>query len=397
MNIVITGYYNKNNFGDDLFELYADKLFQSDKFKKNINQYKIIPITKIIDGKINYKFDGKIVNTNNTMPDCIVLFGGETLNDFFLDKLIDIYENNKKTKNTKNNTHSNNCLFKAIGVSCNQEYNTNLINKLRLFDTIIFRSKKDYNFFKERMDISMCKCDYVPDIVLSLNLERFFTLPNLTKSVGFFFSQTAVSNLSIEAKTLYISQLTNYVMYWINKNYKIKLFSMCTNNIDSENDNIINELVYNEVCKQIISNQSDQIIKHYKSNKDILDKFPKLSFSVCWRYHAHILSIIYNIPFISISPTPKVIDLLEENNLLLHKLESGVSGVSGISFNSCALYKEKVDYFIKNHNSLKDIIKKIYKKTNKLTYTYLEPLLYTSNNKFNNTFYINKNDIKIII
>ena len=148
MNIVITGYYNKNNLGDDLFELYADKLFQSDKFKKNINQYKIIPITKIIDGKITYKFDGKIVNTNNTMPDCIVLFGGETLNDFFLDKLIDIYENNKKTKNTKHNTHSNNCLFKAIGVSCNQEYNTNLINKLQLFDTIIFRSKKDYNFFK---------------------------------------------------------------------------------------------------------------------------------------------------------------------------------------------------------------------------------------------------------
>ena len=131
MNIVITGYYNKNNLGDDLFELYAEKLFQSDKFKKHLIKYKIIPITKIIDGKLNNnEKSNEIIN-----PDCIVLFGGETLNDFFLDKLINIYENNKKSK-------KNNCLFKAIGVSCNQEYTSNLINKLQLFDTIIFRSKR---------------------------------------------------------------------------------------------------------------------------------------------------------------------------------------------------------------------------------------------------------------
>ena len=429
MNIIITGYYNKNNLGDDLFELYADKLFQSEKFKKQINQYKIIPITHINDGNIDCKIDGQ---SNIINPDCIVLFGGETLNDFFLDKLISIYENNKKIKkndknhkngkndkkNTKNNYNNNNCLFKAIGVSCNQEYDKNLINKLQLFDTIIFRSKKDYDFFKERMDMSMTKCAYVPDIVLSLNLERFFTLPNINKYVGFFLSQTALSNLTAEDKTKYIYQITNFIKYWLNKNYKIKLFSMCNNNIESENDNIINELVYNEVCKTILNdkNQNDknqnsqlnntlqlntlqlnntshinQLIKHYKSNKDILDKFPKLSFTVCWRYHAHILSIIHNIPFISISQTPKVIDLLEVNNLLLHKVELNESG------NLLKSYEEKADYFIKNQIIIKQNMKTIYKKNNKLTYMYLDPFLYTSNNKFNNTFYINNNDIKIII
>ena len=81
MNVIITGYYAKNNFGDDLFELIADKLFQSDKFKKKINNYEIIPITNLIEQC-----------KNNNLPDCIILFGGETLNDFFLDKLISIYE-----------------------------------------------------------------------------------------------------------------------------------------------------------------------------------------------------------------------------------------------------------------------------------------------------------------
>jgi len=197
MNIIITGYYKKNNFGDDLFEIYADKLFQSDKFKKHISQYKIIPITQIANNILNPK------------PDCIVLFGGETLNNFFLDKLINIYENNKKCKNTK-------CLFKAIGVSCNQEYTANLINKLQLFDTIIFRSKKDYVFFKERMNISMTKCEYAPDIVLSLNLEKFFIMPNMHKSIGFFLSQTALSNLKPEAKQQYIFIISTTTI-WILK------------------------------------------------------------------------------------------------------------------------------------------------------------------------------------
>ena len=57
MNIIITGYYNKNNFGDDLFELIADKLFQSDKFKKQICHYEIIPITNLVKRCIkNEKF-----------------------------------------------------------------------------------------------------------------------------------------------------------------------------------------------------------------------------------------------------------------------------------------------------------------------------------------------------
>ena len=60
---------------------------------------------------------------------------------------------------------------------------------------------------------------------------------------------------------------------------------MCTNNIESENDNIINEIVYKQVCDNLLNTintnntnntnnttntNNTNIIKHYKSNKDIL-------------------------------------------------------------------------------------------------------------------------------
>ena len=391
MNIIITGYYNKNNFGDDLFELISDKLFQSDKFKKQICHYEIIPITNLLKRCIKDKKDKKDMNdkNDNIIPNCIILFGGETLNDFFLDILININEYykhinilNKKKNKSNNSIH---CLFKAFSVSCNQEYNVNLINKIQLFDTIYFRSKKDYNYFNYKIILSnsMTICEYLPDIVFSLNFDKILTLPNTNKCVGFFLSQTAYSGLIDNEKTQYILTLIKYIAYWLKQNYKIKLFTMCTNEIESENDNIINEILYKNLHNSLLPNDI-KLIKYYKSNKDILVKFPKLTFTVCWRYHAHILSIIHNVPFISISNTPKVIDLLNSNNLEYFNA-------------SPETYKEKVDYLIKNNIAIKKTIKKIYKINNKLTHNYLNPLIYISNNKFNTTFYINDNEINIII
>ena len=109
MNIVITGYYKKDNFGDDLFELIADKLFQSDKLKKQICNYEIIPINNLLKKcKENNKND-------NIIPDCIILFGGETLNDYFLDNLIRVYEYYKNIYEFISNNDTNILLYGIYG------------------------------------------------------------------------------------------------------------------------------------------------------------------------------------------------------------------------------------------------------------------------------------------
>jgi len=83
-NILITGYYKKKNTGDDLFEYIAKKLFISK------NKYKYI--IKSID-----EVKSDIDNISSSF-DKIVLFGGETLNNYFLEPLSKIKTLNQNIK-----------------------------------------------------------------------------------------------------------------------------------------------------------------------------------------------------------------------------------------------------------------------------------------------------------
>jgi hypothetical protein len=152
---------------------------------------------------------------------------------------------------------------------------------------------------------------------------------------------------------------------------------MCTNNIDSENDNIINELVYSQLYETEKAN-----VKVYTNKNKVLKKINELKYAVCFRYHAHILCIINNIPFISISDTPKVKALLDENNL--NELCS-----QPIEFIS------KSKYILNNTVNIIQKLKNIYKLNNKKTKIYKNFDNYIFNKK-ENTFFVDKKDYEII-
>lgn len=322
MNVIITGYYSQSNLGDDLFEYIAKQIF-----KKNI-----VPIEKI---------------TQYNECDRVILFGGETLNNYFLDKLIKLWKLNKNIK------------FTAVGVSCNQNYNE-VLNKIQLFESISFRSKKDYNFFKDYI-----QSFYYPDIVFTY--PRQITL--CRKYVGFFLSQTAIANKNECDKINYINNIVIFIKYLISKNYNIYLFSMCDNDKITESDNIINMNIL-----EYLDISDKKYVTFFNSNKLILENIKKVKYSICWRYHAHILSIIYNIPFISLSNTPKVIDLLNEINM--NQLSTDITNL-----------KDKMDEIIQNKNNIKKKLKSVYKSYYKQTQIYKKPNLYYLN-KNENTFYI---------
>jgi polysaccharide pyruvyl transferase WcaK-like protein len=318
MNIVITGYYQKQNLGDDLFKNIAKKLFT----KFNHIKTNIISIDKLN------------LPENRHNIDRIILFGGETLNNYFIDKLIEMKKYNPEIKYT------------AIGVSCNQTY-SEVLNKINIFEYILFRSQKDYDFFKRYI-----KCDFAPDIVLSLKHNIHL---NTREKIGFFLSQTAIHNISKEKESEYINTIVNFIKDIINKHYSVYLFSMCTNNKYSEDDNFINSKIYSKF------NQDDR-------------KYIKVRFSICWRYHAHILCIINKIPFISISNTPKVIDLLNTNDLV-----DNHSNIFELD--------DKFRFLEQNEIKLKRKLNKIYKSLHKKTKIYFNKDIYLLN-KDENTFYI---------
>ena len=152
---------------------------------------------------------------------------------------------------------------------------------------------------------------------------------------------------------------------------------MCTNSINTENDLLINELLYSQLSEIEKSN-----VKVYVSNKKVLEKIQTLKFAICYRYHAHILCIINNIPFISISNTPKVLSLLEENNLM--------------DLNSNPIhFITKSKYILENKNLIIKKLKNVYKENNRNINIYSDFNKYIFD-KSENTFFIDKKDYEII-
>jgi hypothetical protein len=350
MHFIITGYYKKENFGDDLFESYALNLFNNFKKKYNnkITSIKILPIDEIC------------LSQNRTNCDRVILFGGEVLNDYFLDRLIEL----KKLKSEEKSYVK----FVALGVSCNQDYNQ-IINKINIFEYVIFRTKKDFNELSKYVS-----SEYVPDVVFNMTKRIGFIKKNI---VGFFLSQTSLQNLNNIQKNKYIAHIVTLIRYLMNKNYKILLFPMCTNTNELENDNIINQLVYSQ-----LSETEKKNIKAYISSKKILQKINILKFAVCFRYHAHILCIINNIPFISISNTPKVINLLNDNN---------ITDLCSMPIN----YIDKFNYITENCNLIYHKFKQISNINKKLVKRYNNFDIYIKN-KSENTYYIDKKSFEII-
>ena len=251
MNVIITGYYYHQNLGDDLFEAISRKIFLSNKFSK------IFPIIKYVRIEDLY--------TSEYIKDCsrIILFGGETLNDYFLDRLLNVWLKNKSIK------------FNAIGVSTNQDYDT-IVNKINLFDTVLFRNKLDYEYFKNRIN-----CFYGPDIVFLLNnngITKFIHTVSIIKQkqVGFFLSQTVLLNLSSEQQKSYLKNISNVIKFWINNDYIVNLFPMCTNNKIQEDDNIINKKVYN-----LLTESEKRKIRSHTTNIEIVNKIKSMSFNFC--------------------------------------------------------------------------------------------------------------------
>lgn len=329
-HLLITGYYNKQNTGDDLFENIANKLFINNKNYK----ISIKPIYEI--------------NYNNNIDE-ILLFGGETLNEYFLKPLSIIKEKNQHIK------------LYAIGV--NLGVDIDYIKKyLIMFQYIIVRNSEDYEKIKKYVP-----CYYVQDIVFAGFIKAYKT-KILDNSIGLFLSQPKLKN------TENIDNYINLINYFVSKNITVKLFSMCYSN-SNESDLIINKRIYDNLNSNI--KRFVKIIPNNLFNREI----KTLNYAICERFHAHILCLIYNIPFISFANTNKVKQLLNDLNLENLLVDNN---------NPNILYNKLKNIDTKN-------LKRIYKNTfnniinfyNKLTKYKLDELIIYPNNKTKYYFNIN--------
>jgi polysaccharide pyruvyl transferase WcaK-like protein len=287
MNILFLGYYNHNNMGDDYFEFIFQKMFI------NYNIYFIDPN------------DLKIINKN---IDILVCGGGDIINDYFMNKIVSLKYDYEETNNKKLLTYAI-----SVGITYKLSIYQDKVHYLDIFDYFIVRNKTDANILLSRYDQQYVK--YIPDIVhlIPYYVQGKTKIKNKNKPViGIFLTET-ISNNGLN--TNYDLEVNNFVKLIENlpKNYDIHLVPFNIGMNVSENDSVLNYKIYNLLSE----NTKKRVFLKIFNLEELLYTFIDKIYTVglCMRYHSHILSYTYKIPFISISMTNKTLEYMKDMNI----------------------------------------------------------------------------------
>ena len=301
-NIIIIGYYNHYNIGDEQYKLTFNYMLNNFLFNKNNYLIKYIDCDILKDILIKDS-------------DIIIIGGGDILNNYFLDEI------NKKFKLKPN---------KIIGISIGLPYKDILINtkKINIIDYLFIRSKQDLELFskyflKERIF-------YISDIsyfLLKINknilTNKFINLINDIKIIQknkkiivFSLNRHIYLEESIEYYNIFILNISKFIIDLINKKYKIIFLPYNTSNIienklNHENDILIHNDVYNYIkninelfIKDIIN------IDYTLTESELFELYDYCYLSIPMRFHACLFSIYKKVPFIPIFTTRKIKNLL---------------------------------------------------------------------------------------
>lgn len=253
--IVVCGYYNKKNLGDELYKVSMAEFF---------NGY-------------NLEFYGPsdIVNTDS---EAIIFGGGDVINNYFKD----LWKNNIKK-----------CSTMKIALSIGIPY-PSLIAEGHLdnFDHVFCRNKEDLTLIQKRIGSEFTH--YLPDLAFILTPEKV-----VRKSMG----RIGVFPIPNISKDEY-SELKCILK---NTEYEVHVYRFDTS--DSVNDDI-------NIMEKIKKDFPNSILHKEELNFESLkSELLKLNLAVCFRFHSNVFCTMFGVPFISLSNNRKVKLFLKDNNL----------------------------------------------------------------------------------
>lgn len=270
MKILVIGYYDRANLGDEMFKLSIPKLLPE-------TDLKFICVDDI-------KLDKDEINNY----DAVVCGGGDIVNDYF---------------NIKFNKLLSNFNGPIYGVGIGIPY-PGLIKKgyLDIYDHVFVRSTTDILKLQRRLGSHYVH--YLPDMGFTLKYEETKKPKNKIKKVGVFLIQSVFKYKSI------VYSLCKFLEN-ICKSYEVTLYRFNTSGSEVEDDKFINGEIYNFLKSENPNLKNDE--KVYKVN-EMLNVMGSLDYGVCMRFHSHIFSTIAGLPFISIFSTRKVELYVDEEN-----------------------------------------------------------------------------------
>ena len=144
-NIIVLGYYNRKNLGDEYFKYIFNKIFE--------------------DHIISF-FEPNKINFIPSSTDILICGGGDIITDYFTKHIIKLKYEYEKTNNKKIPTFA-----MSIGITYPNEIIENNPYFLDIFDHIIVRSKHDYKLLSKRYN----NISYLPDAIFIDKQHNIFS------------------------------------------------------------------------------------------------------------------------------------------------------------------------------------------------------------------------------
>lgn len=160
------------------------------------------------------------------------------------------------------------------------------------YTDICFREEFSYNLFKEIGQVRLA-----PDVIFGMEVPA---VEKLADTVGF---SIVPPKGGIDRRT-YIAKYVELITVYQQKGYKVYLISFCKDEGDEE---IINAIISK------LDGELDYTTLFYNGNiKKFLDVYAQIEYMFCGRFHAMILSMLYNQKIYPIAYSDKMKNVLDD-------------------------------------------------------------------------------------
>lgn len=299
--IIIIGYFNHDNIGDEQYKITFDHVLDASK-----NDLIYIDCDLIKDYTIND-------------TDTIIIGGGDILNNYFLDQI------HNKFADKPN---------KIIAVSVGIPYSNILINtnKLNIIDYIFIRTEQEMEllskyYFKDRIfylpdisyylinnNISFKDIDYKHNFITTEN-KLISVQNNGQKIIAISLNRHIYTKETTNYYNSIISEMAKVIQHLVNLNYFIILYPFNTSSsikdyeLNMENDILIHTDIFNLINSKNIMN-----INFTLSVNQMFYLYRYFYLTIPMRFHGCLFSIYNKVPLIPVYTTKKIKNLLIDIN-----------------------------------------------------------------------------------
>lgn len=387
-NVLVKGYFLKN-LGDDLFfkiltEKYPDVNFYCDVtlgffpgFLKKTKNFVVPFQTRVFEplfsiamskttGKKTHEFVERNRwrvyirlnrNFNIEFTARMFLTGSvfaqncyEKVSDFNNPLKLECTELDDKTFSLKRNKTPNILAGANVGPVYDKKFLYQIKEMLEEYDDVCFRDKASYNLYSFMPNVR-----YAPDIVFNLDTASY--IGEQKKEIIINIINLSRDNLVVNNPSICYKKTAEIAKEYLNKGYKVNLVSFCKEEGD--------EIAVNCIKHYLGKNKNIKEYFYNGNNMDsILSLFGQCEYVIAGRFHAMILSMLFEKPFLPVCYNDKMFNYLDDVNFKgkitsvrdLHKLDFETADYN-LKNNIVVDIQEQVKYAPNQFSALEKYIK----------------------------------------